>query len=405
MGNIRFKCTNIYTYDPDKEAYVPCEEPLTVDASAAHSRIKCPKCSQYVDVPVYGDSPAGAQSSSTDLEEPLMPLTGQTEPADASSRTHAPATRAEAGDSDLDMRLDNLMRAQSVATDELAPPAEAPVAVDPLSSSPALRQDSGISGQQPSPETAHANTAFAPRAAPAIAAPVLQYDSFDTGRKCPLCDGLLDRSQKCTKCSYGHARNSRKQQKRPLHAMDVEVAGFTLWLTKYLSPGMAIQTLVGVLHAVVGVFSAAFALAALAIAFPAGIIVWFFMLPPIAAYVYATVVWVKQNTKPAVPLAFWQRPVWDIVLNFLRSGGSFRRDESLVLDRRNQPVSDAEIMSLPGIGRAEAIDLEGTAVTDAGIARMHGLKKAQIIVLKNTAVTQEGVFRLQQALKRCWIWS
>jgi hypothetical protein len=146
-------------------------------------------------------------------------------------------------------------------------------------------------------------------------------------------------------------------------------------------------------------------LAAIMIGGPAGMIAMMFAIPLVAVYIYVTSFWVKQNTVPAVPLAFWQKPFWNLLLVYLRRNHWHGRPAEDIIDCRNQSIDDQQVQILPNLSKALVLDLQGTKITDAGLHSLQGLKNLRYFVVRDTQVSDEGVFRLQLELPRTWIWN
>ncbi len=234
----------------------------------------------------------------------------------------------------------------------------------------------------------------------------LEYSRFDRKVRCPKCGSLLDDDKRCTACRYAMPVVMPRQI--PLAKIDVKPAGFQLWIMSIMSDGINPRVLEAAAHSLFAMTMVLGVLAAiglgganfpLALAF-IGIVTGFYAL---------IVIKTKQLArKPAVPVPFYLKPFWNLILILARSMDWQRYDSMLdgrkIIDVRGENFGDRELLALPDLHVCEVLDAESTDVTDHGLAHMHGLKYLRCLVLRRTHVTPEGVFRLQQAIPKCWIW-
>ena len=112
--------------------------------------------------------------------------------------------------------------------------------------------------------------------------------------------------------------------------------------------------------------------------------------------------------QPGAQLAWFQKPLWNFVLNLARSKNWRDYDASLsnrvVVTADDPKTGDQDIFDLPDVRRAQVLDFENTLITDAGLRSLYQLKKLECLVLRNTNVTGEEVYRFQQAFPNVWIW-
>ena len=111
---------------------------------------------------------------------------------------------------------------------------------------------------------------------------------------------------------------------------------------------------------------------------------------------------------PGARLPFYLKPFWNLLLYLARSQNWQKYDSTLkdrvIIDVRDEPFGDRELLGLDNLNIAEVLDAQGTDITDNALAAMHGLKHLRCLVLRKTHVTHEAVFRLQQSIPKCWIW-
>ena len=99
---------------------------------------------------------------------------------------------------------------------------------------------------------------------------------------------------------------------------------------------------------------------------------------------------------------------WTLTLIFLRAwkwrqlGPPF--SSRSVLDCRDMPFTDHDLLQTQGLSDYQAMDLEGTQVSDQALQYLHKMPNLQFIVLLRTNVTPQGVQSLQAARKSLWIW-
>lgn len=345
MSDIQFKCTQILEYDNAAGQYVHCGQPLTAPKSDAGMKLQCSKCQQWVEIPFA--STLRAKNNLT---------------ADA---------------------LENERTSQRPKAKDFA------IEAEPITDT--MSQYDQDFAQNCAQRLGQQHT-------------VLQFDSFNLAARCPLCGHLVNKTNQCTNCEFGHQRESLTKP-IPLKYMKVKPTGISLSICRWLSNDTSIRQLVNMSYIAFGVLYCAAGLAAIMIGGPAGMIAMMFAIPLVAVYIYVTSFWVKQNTVTAVPLAFWQKPFWNLLLVYLRRNHWQGRRAEEIIDCRNQSIDDQQVQILPNLSKALVLDLQGTEITDAGLHSLQGLKNLRYIVVRDTQVSDEGVFRLQQELPRAWIWN
>ena len=239
----------------------------------------------------------------------------------------------------------------------------------------------------------------APATATEAGAQQLKIVQFDPFIRCPHCGATLDMRKHCTRCRYFLPIDASDEI--PVKEMKVKLAGFLLYLRRKVS--------IDVNPIALGILIFGFAIL-ICFAFQALAILIFgnfglLLLPFLIAFLITTaMVYLKVYSLATVPmeqLAFWQIPLWDLVLTLIRNR---YWGKATALDLREQPVTDKELFLMPELRTAAAIDLEGQPITDAGLLALRQLLQLRYLVLKNTKVTDEGVFRLQQMIPEAWIW-
>ncbi len=235
--------------------------------------------------------------------------------------------------------------------------------------------------------------------------PTFKVQQFDPFKFCRKCGAPLDATKRCKECRYSQFHATIDG---PLEEIPVKLTGFLLYCRNKIGKDLTPVLLTAVYFGVLAIFSLA------SLVFSVAVLRWFtiLLLPFYAVmWVLCALVYFKVrelSTKPAAELAFWQKPLWDLVLEFLRSRGfrsANRNPNPKIVDLREAKPNDNELLLHKDISDATVVILEGAPITDNGLIALRFLPKLRYLVLKQTKVTPEAVFRLQQTIPEAWIWS
>ncbi len=361
---IEFECSNFSGFDPGKGRYVECGHKLIVPEEKLGEMVTCPKCNQELEVPLVSNRKpskpnAKKRAGSTDNKNRKRSSTerpGKTAGRGAQKRKKAAAP------SDGEMRL----------------------------SEPLKRPKSDLGGML------FEDSQSAPRALPK-----------DERKRCEKCGSLVDKTERCTKC--GHVKQKFEFASKPLDEIKVGLAGFQKWFCETMTEGMPMRVMEYGAHA-----SAAFVLLFLVLVSIfaiggvfGGLLVLLLVLLG-ATYVAFVVKGHQLANNPRATLAWFQKPVWLLVLIMARKMKWQNYDQRFqgrkIIDCRGEGVTDEKILDLEDIEKCEVLDLQNTPVTDNGLRTLYTLQNLHCLVLRKTQVTDEGVFRLQQTLPSLWIW-
>ena len=352
---IKFTCTNILQYDAVNNRYEQCGASLEAAESDSGNQIKCVSCNQWTSVPVSSTISAQSQPQA----QPAPP-------------TASPSAAVVSPSGNASPKVDSHIAVEAAPLTDTMSEFDQEFASNDASSFGSASQ--------------------------------LQFDSFSVQRRCPRCDSVIDKSGKCTQCKYGREQVVDKNKDVPLEHIETKTAGCSLWLQSFLGENTSLALLATAIYVLFGVLAAMCGLAGLMIGGPLIILVAMVIAPFAICGVYMMQYWIRMNSKPAVPLQFWQRVPWEFLLSHLRSN-SWNRSKDKIVDLSDQKMYDSEIATTPGIGRAEVVDLEGTELTDEGLLQLYQFRQIRCLVVRYTKVTPEGVFRLQQHNRKMWIWS
>ncbi len=229
----------------------------------------------------------------------------------------------------------------------------------------------------------------------------------DKRKRCLKCGGLIKEKERCKSC--GHLEQSFDKATKPLNEIDVQLAGFQLWFVTTMSEGISFRILALVSHILMGVLGCLLAvLAIFGVGGFSGVLMLVILGLCTALYVAFVVKGHQLASDPHATLAWFQKPLWNLVLHLARKMNWQNYDERFkgrkIIDCRGEGLTDDKIPQLEGLGLCQVLDLEQTLVTDAGLRHLYGLPNLYCVVLRKTRVTDEGVFRLQQTKPRLWIW-
>ncbi len=349
---IEFFCTNITGFDAAAGRNKTCGQRLVVSHDQIGQLISCKKCNQQVEVPF---DVAKAKRSSDSASRKKKPAVAATKSAKTTHKKKTPAPSKKINELGLADPIDR------VPTDVMTFEFE-------------QDQVSAL------------------------------YDSVE--KRCPKCGGLINENGKCSACRYVEPVYASSYL--PLDQINMQTAGFQRWLCEIFNEGVSIQMIELGLHCMLGILAAIIVVASLLVGGFGGKLAIGLVI--VCAFFYMGFIYKgHQLTKnPRAKLAWFQKPLWNLVLYAARSmkwsAYDSRYKGRVIVDKRNAPIVDEKVPYLEGLGKCQVLDLEGTLITDKGLRHLYGLSNLHCLVLRKTKVTHEGVLRLQQANPRLWIW-
>lgn len=233
-------------------------------------------------------------------------------------------------------------------------------------------------------------------------------NAFGVEKKlCPKCGEQVKQNGRCSACNYIEPKY--ESATLPLDQIPMKLAGMQRWFCAIFNEGVSVGFIGMLLHVLMGLLStillaSAFFIKNQSIAIALAVVVILSVL------LYAGFIFkgYQLASNPRSKLAWFQKPVWNLILFFSRKLKWQRYDSTLkgrlVIERRGEPLVDEKVSSIEGLNRCQVLDLEGTLITDKALRQFYGLTNLSCLVLRKTNVTHEGVLRLQQANPRLWIW-
>jgi len=111
---------------------------------------------------------------------------------------------------------------------------------------------------------------------------------------------------------------------------------------------------------------------------------------------------------PTEELAWYQEPFWNGVLFLCRKMNWTGYDSNLkgrvVIDRRTDPVGDAQFRKLPQLAECEVLDVEGSPITDKSLKAIAKMSKLSCLVIRDTEISDKGIDALIRRMPQLWIW-
>lgn len=376
---IRFKCTNLVRFDPETGQYVKCGQELSVDESRAAETVTCPECGNEVEVP-FGVSHSAQTSLTQETQAPKtqgQTKRGQTTQAQTTKSVARPGGRQpQAKTSDRPTVSHSQAAAANVA--------QAAVAAGSISTSPAPGSidDSVLETESR----------------------VLQYASFDPKHTCLSCGGLVKPGMKnCPTC--GAARRVLDDE-RPLESFEVKPAGLQLWWRGTMTSDPSRGAFVKLVSFVIVWFASCIIVISI---FFLGIFNFIISAPVVIATVgyFLALSRLKRMSKtPGLPLAGWQRTVWNLMVPFFRAlNWRFAAfPNPVIFTQRGQDFTGVDMHDHPSVQTHNVLDLAGCRFGDEELKTLRHTKHLTALVLIGTQVSHEGIFRLQQETPRTWIW-
>ncbi len=341
---IEFECSNQLDFDTAKNQPVACGKKLVVSEKQLGERIQCPRCKSTIQVPF---EPPGTKTKRKPKNQKK------------SAKPRQPVTQGAPAEHDAD--------------------------------------DYGLSAPVDRPKDA------------------MSYVFEDTDEKsvlagsedgCPKCGSSLDDFGNCTKCKF--SKTVYESATTPFKKLKLKPAGFQKWFLATMSDQVSFSVVAFFFHAMMLFLTiAAFALSFVAPS-PFGLILGVTSLVVGLTYMGMVFKGYQLASNPEAKLAWFQKPFWYGILLFARrlkwQGYDTRYKGRLILDLRNEPVSDDNVMSIKGLKKCSVLDLEGTKISDETLRELYGQSNLHCLVVRRTFVTHEGVVRLQQANPNLWIW-
>jgi hypothetical protein len=348
---IEFFCSNVLEYDAAKGRSVACGNRMVVDDNMIGQLVKCEKCQQMVEVPFEIARKPAARDSSNVKKKPAIAATKSTKPVHK-GKPSRPKNINELGLADPIDRMPSDVMTFEFEQEKIA----------------------------------------------------AVYDAAE--KRCPKCGNLLQDDGKCTRCRYVEPKYESSYL--PLDQIQMQLAGFQRWFCAIFNEGVSVRMIAIALHVLLGLLASILLVSAILVGGTGGMIAIILIVLAVAFYVMFIYKGYQLTRNPRARLAWFQRPIWNLILWFARKMNWQGYDHSLkgrpIIDQRNAPIVDEKIPYLDGLNKCHVLDLEGSLITDKALRHFYGLTNLHCLVLRRTKVTHEGVVRLQQANPRLWIW-
>ena len=207
--------------------------------------------------------------------------------------------------------------------------------------------------------------------------------------------------------------SSSSERKKPTSTRSAgkrqPLTGMQRWFAKILGENIPIRVVEYLAHVAVIIWT--FLLLA-AIIFSIG---WVLKVPLTLLLIASLILYVALIRKghalaadPTEELAWYQEPFWNGVLFLSRklnwSGYDSNLKGRLIIDRRREPVTDAEFRKLPQLAECEVLDIEGCPITDKSLKAISQMKKLSCLVIRDTKISDKGIDALIRRMPQLWIW-
>ena len=111
---------------------------------------------------------------------------------------------------------------------------------------------------------------------------------------------------------------------------------------------------------------------------------------------------------PTEELAWYQEPFWTGLLLASRglhwTGYDSNLKGRVVIDCREEPVSDAQLAKLPDLAACEVLDVEGSPITDKSLKAISKMSNLKCLVIRDTDISDKGIDALTIRMPHLWIW-
>lgn len=202
---------------------------------------------------------------------------------------------------------------------------------------------------------------------------------------------------------------SSEHEKRPSGSKSVPLTGMQRWFCKILGENIPIRVLEYGAHLAVIIWTA---LLLAAIIFTIG---WLLKVPLTILLIASVTLYVALVRKghafaadPTEELAWYQEPFWSGMLFFSRklnwSGYDANLKGRVVIDRRDDPVTDEQLIKLPQLDACEVLDVEGCPISDRSLKAIAKMTKLSCLVIRDTKISDKGIDALIRRMPQLWIW-
>ena len=202
---------------------------------------------------------------------------------------------------------------------------------------------------------------------------------------------------------------SSEQDKRTSRKKAVPLTGMQRWFCKVLGESIPIRVLEYGAHLAVVIWTA---LLFAAIVYTIG---WLFKIPLTLLLIASVTLYVALIRKghslaadPTEELEWYQEPFWNGMLFLSRKLNWTGYDSNLkgrvVIDRRQDPVDDAQFAKLRQLAECEVLDIEGCPITDKSLKAISKMSKLSCLVIRDTKISDKGIDALIRRMPQLWIW-
>jgi len=187
------------------------------------------------------------------------------------------------------------------------------------------------------------------------------------------------------------------------------LTGMQRWFSKVLGETIPIKVLEYGAHLAVIIWTL---LIVAAIIYSIG---WLLKLPLFLLLVGSVTLYVALIRKghafaadPTEELEWYQEPFWNGMLFLSRKLNWTGYDANLkgrvVIDRRHDPVTDAEFVKLKQLADCEVLDVEGCPLSDKSLKAISKMSKLSCLVIRDTKISDKGIDALTRRMPQLWIW-
>lgn len=202
---------------------------------------------------------------------------------------------------------------------------------------------------------------------------------------------------------------SSDPSKRSSRSKTVPLTGMQRWFCQVLGENIPIRVLEYGAHLAVIIWTA---LLFAAIVYTIG---WLFKIPLTLLLIASVTLYVALIRKghafavdPTEDLEWYQEPFWNGMLFLSRAlnwtGYDSNLKDRVVIDRRRDPVDDAQFKKLPQLADCEVLDLEGCPITDKSLKAISKMSNLSCLVIRDTEISDKGLDALTRRMPQLWIW-